>query len=92
MRVHHPDIAAELLEQCAARSSTGCASRAGLRKRPSTSELIDWIGALIAAGIPRGQVAEGMPFLGTLIKREEDLEVVERAGRPATGRGPTWSR
>jgi MoxR-like ATPase len=91
VRVHHPDFAAELLRQCL-QKFYWLRSLPGLRKRPSTSELVDWIGALIAAGIPRGQIAEGMPFLGTLIKREEDLDVVERAGRPATGRGPTWPR
>jgi MoxR-like ATPase len=91
VRVHHPGLAAELLQQCL-QKFYWLRGLPGLRKRPSTSELVDWIGALIAAGIPRGQVADGMPFLGTLVKREEDLEVVERAGRPATGRGPTWPR
>ncbi len=33
----------------------------------------------MAAGIPRGQVAHGIPFLGALIKKEEDLEAVARA-------------
>lgn len=91
VRVHHPAFADELLGQCLEKFYW-LRSLPGLRKRPSTSELVDWIGALIAAGIPRGQVAEGMPFLGALVKREEDLEVVERANRPAAGRGPTWPR
>ena len=87
----HPDFADELLKQCL-QKFYWLRGLPGLRKRPSTSELIDWIGALMAAGIPRGQIAEGLPFLGTLIKREEDLEVVERARRPTTARGPAWPR
>lgn len=64
----------------------------GLRKRPSTSELIDWIGALLAAGIPRGQLTSRLPFLGALIKKEEDLAAVARARPEDANRGPAGSR
>ena len=37
--------------------------------------------ALLAAGVQPGQLAEEIPFLGALIKREEDLEAVARADR-----------
>jgi hypothetical protein len=43
--------------------------------------LIDWIGALIQAGVPESEVASAIPFLGALIKRHEDLELVESGGR-----------
>jgi len=58
----------------------------GLRKRPSTSELVDWIGALLSAGVQPGQLAEKIPFLGALIKKEEDVGAVAKAG--AAGRWP----
>ena len=45
----------------------------GLRKRPSTSELIDWIAALKHAGIGSVTLDAGVPFLGALLKREQDL-------------------
>ena len=83
VRVHHPDVGQKLLEQCLEKFYW-LRELSGLRKRPSTSELIDWIGALIAAGIPPKKVAKSIPFLGTLIKKPEDLEVAERGGR---GRG-----
>jgi MoxR-like ATPase len=79
VRVHHPDIGDKLLEQCLTRFYW-LRNLSGLRKRPSTSELIDWIGALIAAGIPRGQIAAEIPFLGALIKKPEDLAIVEQGG------------
>jgi MoxR-like ATPase len=83
VRVHHPDVGQKLLSQCLEKFYW-LRDLSGLRKRPSTSELIDWIGALIAAGIPPKKVAKEIPFLGTLIKKPEDLEVAERGGR---GRG-----
>ena len=44
-----------------------------LRKRPSTSELIDWIAVLRAAGIANINLSDKLPFLGTLLKKEQDL-------------------
>ena len=57
----------------------------GLRKRPSTSELIDWIAALRRAGLGSKDLDKGLPFLGVLLKREQDL--VQHAERQAGGRG-----
>jgi MoxR-like ATPase len=50
----------------------------GLRKRPSTSELIDWITALIAHGVAPEKVGRDIPFLGALLKREQDIQLVKR--------------
>lgn len=53
----------------------------GLRKKPSTSELLDWIKVLIATGV-RPEVAEqNLPFLSTLIKREQDIEMLKNTRR-----------
>jgi len=79
VRVHHADIGKQLLEQCLAKFYW-LRQVKGLRKRPSTSELIDWIGAIIAAGIQPGYIASEIPFLGALIKKEEDMETVSRTG------------
>jgi hypothetical protein len=49
-----------------------------LRKRPSTSELIDWIGALRKSGVDLKKIGGGIPFLGTLLKTEQDVELVVR--------------
>ena len=87
IRVHHPAIGAALLEQCLARFYWLRGIK-GVRKRPSTSELIDWIGALLAAGIQPGHLAREIPFLGALIKKEEDVSVVARAQTGGAGRWP----
>ena len=83
VRVHFPDIQKKLLEQCLAKFYS-LREVQGIRKRPSTSELIDWIGALLAAGIAPAKVAKEIPFLGTLIKKPEDMEALER-GTHSTG-------
>jgi len=89
VRVHHPDVKNKLLEQCLARFYWLRELR-GLRKRPSTSELVDWIGALIAAGIPADEIAKAIPFLGALIKKAEDMEIVDRGGELKAHTGSTW--
>ena len=89
VRVHHPDVGKKLLEQCL-QKFYWIRSLDGLRKRPSTSELIDWIGALLQAGISHSEVAKVIPFLGTLIKRKEDYDVVEQGGTPPKRTNPMW--
>jgi len=80
VRVHFPDLDRALLEQALA-AFFRLRAVPGLRKRPSTSELVDWIAALLASGLdPRALSAAGaeLPFLGTLLKREQDVEAVTR--------------
>ena len=87
VRVHHPDVEDRVL---AGALDAFYALRAvdGLRKRPSTSELIDWIAALRHAGVdPAKLLGAGIPFLGTLLKKEQDLETIDRRlRRGALGR------
>src|SRR5262249_56692528 len=55
-----------------------------LRKKPSTSELIDWLQALVAGGVSAEQLATKLPFLGGLLKKESDVEVMLRKGVDST--------
>ena len=48
-----------------------------VKKKPSTSELIDWINALMLGGIPYERIKSELPFIGTVIKNDEDLETVK---------------
>ena len=83
VRVHHPDVADKVLDQ-ALEIFYGIREVARVRKPPTTSELIDWICALRKAGVDLGRVGGGIPFLGTLLKTEQD---VERVRGLAIGRG-----
>ena len=57
-------------------SSTGCASRNELRKKPSTAELVDWISALLRSGISIEKVEAHIPFVGALLKKEQDIDAL----------------
>lgn len=50
-----------------------------IRKKPSTSELIDWIRALLLSGVDTERLREDLPFLGVLLKKDEDLDAVKKA-------------
>ena len=47
-----------------------------VKKKPSTSELIDWIRALQLGGIPTEKIVSELPFVGTIVKKDEDLNAV----------------
>ena len=42
--------------------------------------LIDWISALRRAGVPLERVGHGIPFLGSLLKNEQDFSYAKRRG------------
>ncbi len=75
--VHYPDVEAALLEAAILRFYEVRRIQ-GLRKKPSTSELIDWLFVLMRGGVPAAKVAAAVPFLGTLIKQEQDLDVARK--------------
>jgi MoxR-like ATPase len=80
VRVHHPDITDKVLDN-ALEVFFGLRSTPRLRKKPSTSELIDWICALKKAGVDLGRVSGGIPFLGTLLKTEQDVDLVGKRAK-----------
>ena len=49
-----------------------------IRKKPSTSELIDWINALQIGGISADRIRADLPFVGVIVKKDEDLEAVRQ--------------
>ncbi|MCA9531597.1 MAG: MoxR family ATPase [Myxococcales bacterium] len=83
VRVHHPDLEASLSDQ-ALEAFYAIRDMSRLRKRPSTSELVDWIAVLRRAGIGEVKLEAKLPFLGTLLKKEQDL--VAYADQLAGGR------
>ena len=70
--VHHPDLDEKLVDQAIA-TFYQIREMRRLRKRPSTSELIDWISALKLSGVRSVKLEQNLPFLGTLLKKEQDL-------------------
>lgn len=77
VNVHFPKIKEEILENCI-RQFYLLRIVKQLRKKPSTSELIDWIGVLLKAGLKEEDIVQKIPFLGTLIKKEVDLNYLKK--------------
>jgi len=73
--VHHPNLDTTLLDQVLIKFYW-LREQSELRKKPSTSELIDWIAALLRGGIGADQVESHIPFLGSLLKNEQDTEAL----------------
>lgn len=47
-----------------------------LQKKPSTSELLDWIQALMISGVDINDLKKEMPFVGVLLKKNQDIDVM----------------
>ncbi len=72
IEVHHPGLNETLLSQ-ALDAFYAIRRMDRLRKRPSTSELVDWIAMLRVMGTTEVSAAEPLPYLGTLLKKEQDV-------------------
>jgi MoxR-like ATPase len=77
VKVHYPDIEDRLMRE-AIKKFYWIRQVDGLRKKPSTSELLDWIKALAMGGLDLEKMTSEVPFLGTLIKSEQDTDRVAK--------------
>ncbi|MEY8876977.1 MAG: AAA family ATPase [Leptothrix sp. (in: b-proteobacteria)] len=81
--VHFPDLKRDLLS-AALKNFYAVRGLPGLKKKPSTSELIDWLKLLLAEDIPAAALHSGddqvaiPPLVGALLKNEQDLTLFEK--------------
>jgi MoxR-like ATPase len=81
--VHYPSIKKDLLKE-ALESFYKVRDVRGLKKKPSTSELLDWIKLLVAEDIPpealRAEDSRSAipPLYGALLKNEQDVHLFEQ--------------
>jgi len=81
--VHYPDIKVDLVNE-ALDIFFDVRKVPGLKKKPSTSELIDWLKLLMADDIPdevlksRDATKAIPPLYGALLKNEQDVHMLER--------------
>lgn len=73
VKTHYPNVEENLLKN-AMDVFYQIRSLKDIRKKPSTSELIDWINALQIGGIPADRIKSELPFVGVIVKKDEDLE------------------
>jgi MoxR-like ATPase len=88
--VHHPNLDEKLLDHALVKFYW-LREQSELRKKPSTSELIDWISALLRGGVTTEQVSQSIPFLGALLKNEQDTEAVSRYQEEGGSMPDNWS-
>ena len=83
VNVHFPDLKKKLLDE-ALKAFFEIRDVPGLKKKPSTSELIDWFKLLVAEDIPpealhsKDGKAAIPPLYGALLKNEQDIHLFEK--------------
>lgn len=83
VNVHFPELKKHLLDT-ALKSFFDIRSVNGLKKKPSTSELIDWLKLIVADDIPPEVIANKEatnalpPLYGALLKNEQDIHLFEK--------------
>ena len=77
LRVHFGDLEEKLVKQSLA-AFYWLRELRGIEKKPSTSELVDWIRALVAGGVDPARIEKKIPFAGVLLKKDKDLQTLRK--------------
>ena len=80
LRVHFGDLDGRLIAQALA-AFYWVRSLREVEKKPSTSELVDWLRALVAGGVDPQRITEKIPYAGVLLKKDKDLRTLARNQR-----------
>ena len=80
IRVHFDRLDEKLVQQALA-AFYWVRQLRDIEKKPSTSELVDWLRALVAGGVDPDRIAKEIPFAGVLLKKDKDLRTLQRALR-----------
>ncbi len=80
IQVHYPTLEKTVLLE-AMKAFYWLRSSHDLQKKPSTSELLDWLQALVVGGIDPQRIYEDLPFLGALLKKNQDFDLILRRVR-----------
>ena len=75
VKAHYPDIDQVLLKRAMDRFYD-LRKVEDIQKKPSTSELLDWLTALSLSGISLEDSGKDLPFIGVLLKKNEDVDTL----------------
>ena len=81
---HYPNLQHDLAREALNACSSRCATCPGLKKKPATSELLDWLKLLMIEDMPAEALRSNEPHLvipplhGALLKNEQDVHLFER--------------
>ncbi|AGL02129.1 AAA family ATPase [Desulfoscipio gibsoniae] len=77
INVHYPNLQKELV-RAAVNAFYSIRNLPGLQKKPSTSELLDWVQALAVGGIDPRIIEKEIPLPGVLLKKDNDMALWQR--------------
>ena len=80
IRVHFGQLDQHLVQQALA-AFYWVRELRGIEKKPSTSELVDWLRALVAGGVDPDTIEKQIPFAGVLLKKDKDLRTLAQSKR-----------
>ena len=80
VRVHYPDIDDALLTQVL-EAFYKIRNLPQIKKKPSTSEILDWILALQHGGVDVERIVKEVPYVGVLLKKNEDTDALRKYWR-----------
>ena len=80
LRVHFDKLDERLVQQALA-AFYWLRELRGIEKKPSTSELVDWLRALVAGGVDPRRIEREIPFAGVLLKKDKDLQLLQKSKR-----------
>ena len=77
LRVHFENLDEQLIRQSLT-AFYWLRELRGIEKKPSTSELVDWIRALVAGGVDPARIEDTIPYAGVLLKKDKDLRTLRK--------------
>lgn len=80
IKVHYGDIDKKLTA-AAMNAFYAIRDMRQIQKKPSTSELLDWIQALRISGVDVKQIEEHVPYIGVLLKKNQDIDTAREYRR-----------
>ena len=75
LKVHFEDLEQKLIDQ-ALDAFYWIRELPGIEKKPSTSELVDWIRAMVLGGVSEEKLCNAIPYAGVLLKKDKDLKTL----------------
>ena len=76
INVHFGDIDRKLVQE-AMKAFYDIRGLRQIQKKPTTSELLDWIQALSVSGVDVSDIAEHIPYVGVLLKKNQDIDTLK---------------
>lgn len=76
INVHFGDIDRKLVKE-AMKAFYDIRGLRQIQKKPTTSELLDWIQALSVSGVDVSDIAEHIPYVGVLLKKNQDIDTLK---------------